>query len=388
MLTCAERRIIAAAEAIALDAPADDDLTFLDGLLCTVGLPRSRVDGDCFERTSGRGSLRVEAGRVWTGTSWKQQIVPYGPLPRLMLAWICTQAVRHRQPEIWIGDSAAGFLRLLGKTPNGGQKTRGAYAALRRQASALAVCRLQFGWSHGRSVTTSNLQPVTRFDAWIGNDEGQRALWAPTLVLSDEFLRRLLDHATPLDLRALKALSSSALAMDCYTWLSSRLHRLRGPTLVPWSALHKQFGTECSGAHARKNLKKELRRALTRALAVYPAAQVDTVCGGLRLLPSRPPVSHRTLISVENPLSHGSYPRDISTPSFATSPPRNTDSGRDISTPQKPIAVTDRERADSGRVVAVDKHRAHDRFACETPARSQQQKTGYGPRLEVSDEYP
>lgn len=371
-LTSVERRIVAAAEAIGTDAPEDENLTFLDGLLCTVGLPRSRVAGNYFERASGNASLRIEAGRLWTGTAWQQQIVPYGPLPRLMLAWICTQAVRERRSDIWIGDSAAAFLRLLGKTPDGGQKARGAYAALRLQASALAVCRLQFGWSRGRSISTSNFQPVTRFEAWISNDDSQRALWSPVLVLSEEFLRRLLDHATPLDLRALKALSSSALAMDCYTWLSARLHRLKRPTLIPWLALREQFGSECVGAHAARNLKKDLRRALGRALAVYPDAHVDLVPGGVRLLPSKPPVS-RTLVSVEKPLSGGSYPRDISTPSNATFPPPTADSERDISTPLKPIAVPYSNTDSRGRA-AVEKPSAgrRDRFACETVPSSQE----------------
>lgn len=76
--------IVDAAEKIAIDQPEGDDIAFLDGLLCTVGLPRSRVSGNVFERTSGRAALRVEAGQLWNGRKWVRQIVPYGPIPRLI----------------------------------------------------------------------------------------------------------------------------------------------------------------------------------------------------------------------------------------------------------------------------------------------------------------
>lgn len=236
--------IVDAAERIALDQPQGDDIAFLDGLLCTVGLPRSRVVGTVFERTSGRAALRVEAGQLWNGNNWVQQIVPFGPLPRLMLAWICTQSIRYESKVIWIGDSASEFLRLIGKPASGGQANRGAHVALRSQAAALSACRLQLGWSTGKRISTANLQPIVQFEAWASGEDRQRSLWSPTLVLSEEFYTRLSKHSAPLDWRALCALGGSALALDIYSWLAHRLHRLCIPAYLPWCALRDQFGQE------------------------------------------------------------------------------------------------------------------------------------------------
>ena len=40
--------------------------------------------------------------------------LPYGNLPRLILAWICTEAVRTQSREIVLGRSLSKFMRALG----------------------------------------------------------------------------------------------------------------------------------------------------------------------------------------------------------------------------------------------------------------------------------
>ena len=88
-------------------------------------------------------------------------------------------------------------------------------------------------------------------------------------------------------------LGGSALALDMYFWLAHRLHRVEKPVMVPWSGLQQQFGQEYEGAHRDKNFRRHALHALRDALAVYPQAKVEQVTGGLRLLPSPPPVLPR-----------------------------------------------------------------------------------------------
>ena len=40
--------------------------------------------------------------------------LPFGSYPRLLLAWVCTEAVRTRSPVLTLGDSLADFMRTLG----------------------------------------------------------------------------------------------------------------------------------------------------------------------------------------------------------------------------------------------------------------------------------
>ena len=269
------------------EAPHGDQLAFLHAVLCQVGLPRRAVKGQNFMRRSGAAWINVQAGYIDEGRGPVPQPVPYGAFPRLALAYITTQAVRHRTPEIMLGSSVADFLRRLGME-RGGRR----YDTLRRQMHALAACRLQMGCM-GR---TFNGQPVSTFDAWLKDgqrDMRQGALWPGKLVLTQDYYSSLLENAVPLDLRAMLELGGSALALDMYFWLAHRLHRVEKPVMVPWSGLQQQFGQEYEGAHRDKNFRRHALHALRDALAVYPKAKVEQVTGGLRLLPSPPPVLPR-----------------------------------------------------------------------------------------------
>ena len=215
------------------------------------------------------------------------QPVPYGAMPRLALAWLSTYAKRHSSREIPIGESAAEFLRIMGITGDDGRR----YTTLRKQMNALAACRLQLGYK-GR---TFNGQPVEQFDAWVSNREtGQRALWPGVMLLSENYFTELVENAVPLDNRALHALKGSALALDVYTWLAHRLHRIEGrPVILYWTNLREQFGQEYQGKEADKDFKKKFLIALRAVLAVYPQAKVKQVTGGLMLMASPPPIPYK-----------------------------------------------------------------------------------------------
>ena len=48
--------------------------------------------------------------------------LPYGTLPRLLLAWVCTEAVRTQSPELILGDSLSEFMRKVGIYSTSGDK--------------------------------------------------------------------------------------------------------------------------------------------------------------------------------------------------------------------------------------------------------------------------
>ncbi|WP_321922955.1 replication protein RepA [Paraburkholderia guartelaensis] len=286
--TAREAKLVKTAVEIAAERPSGDDLAFMHAIMCQVGLPRSRTDAREFLRKSGDFWLYVQAGMIDEGAGPVPQPVPYGPLPRLALVWLSSYAVRHRVKEIPIGHSAAEFLRLVGIEGDDGRR----YRTLRKQMHALASCRLQLGYK-GR---TSNPSPVVKqFDAWVQNrSAGQRALWPGVLLLHDDYFSTLLESAVPLDNRALQALKGSALALDVYTWLAHRLHRIEGrPLRLYWKSLREQFAQEYKGKEADKDFKKNFLPALRAVQAVYPRAKVQQVTGGLLLYSSPPPVPYK-----------------------------------------------------------------------------------------------
>ncbi len=285
-ITRQEAKLIEAGTMIATDPPGPDDWAYNHAILCQVGLPRAKVEGREFMRQSGAAWVNVQAGYLDEGKGAVLQPIPYGVIPRLALAWLATEAVRSKNREIRIGDSAAEFLETIGLDDAGRR-----YSMLRKQMHALAACRLQLGFRG----ETYNGQPVRRFSAWVANqDQQQRALWPGTLVLDQEYFDTLLESAVPLDRRALHSLKGSALALDVYAMLAHRLHRITGKGIrLHWASLRDQFGQEYGGKDADKDFKKKFLPALAKVQAVYPQAKIKSVRGGVLLLPSAPPMPYK-----------------------------------------------------------------------------------------------
>lgn len=288
--------LLDAAATIGTEAPSGSDIAYLHAILCQVGLPRGpkAVEGKTtFERICGGAALRVTAGALWDGKALVQQPIPYGANPRLVLAWLNTQAVKTRSPVIEVGDSAAEFLRLLGKESTGGKN--GSLTSFKKQIQALAACHMTLGFNAAGRAYTYNGQPVKQFEAWIQpKDSQQRPLWPGVVTFSEDYYQSLIAHAVPQDVRAMYALKGSALAMDIYAMLAERLHRIAGrPITLHWKALREQFGQEYAGIEADKDFKKAFLPALKKVLAVYPKAKVEPVRGGLLLFPSPPPIQYK-----------------------------------------------------------------------------------------------
>ena len=92
---------------------ADPDLGFMARLMALCSLPRSNPGNRLqYRRVNGPYTL------IMTATG--KHKLPFGNLPRLLLAWISTEAVRTQSRVLILGDSLSEFMRELGvyDTPN------------------------------------------------------------------------------------------------------------------------------------------------------------------------------------------------------------------------------------------------------------------------------
>jgi hypothetical protein len=105
----------------------------------------------------------------------------------------------------------------------------------------------------------------------------------------------LQQHAVPLNEADLAALAHSALAIDLYSWLAQRLHRVNPnrPAFIQWPALKQQFGPDYN---LMQNFKKKFRVALRQVQARYKAARIEVDGYGMRLHNSPPPVTKRLVM--------------------------------------------------------------------------------------------
>ena len=102
------------------------DLGFLATAMIYASLPHSEVEGAVFKRRNGAHTLTIlndpEIG------------LPYGKVPRIITAFLCTEAKRYaetRGREIHLGHSQAEFMEKLGLRSTGGE--RGECRRARRQ---------------------------------------------------------------------------------------------------------------------------------------------------------------------------------------------------------------------------------------------------------------
>ena len=76
--------------------------------------------------------------------------LPYGNLPRLILAWLSTEAVKTQSRELVLGRSLAKFMRTLGINSTSGG-ARGEQTRLRNQMNRLFGCTVQLIYEDANS---------------------------------------------------------------------------------------------------------------------------------------------------------------------------------------------------------------------------------------------
>jgi hypothetical protein len=277
--TRAQRRLLElAAEVRAAGAAESGELAFLARMLVQVNLPY-RDPGDCaFVRRNGDYTLTLQAPPA-VG-------LPYGRYPRLVLAYLCTEAVRTRSREIRLGRSLSGLMRAVGVTPSGGRY--GPLGRFREQACRLLATTVSCSWAgrlgeaEGRAEMGARI--ASRSVVWWSSAGGEREAGVDdggVVELSRDFYEELVAHPVPLDRRVLRAVTSS-FVLDLYAWVTYRRSRLRRPVRIPWPALMRQLG---SRERTVRNFRLEVRRGLEVVRVFYPGLRFEVAREGLWLWP-------------------------------------------------------------------------------------------------------
>jgi hypothetical protein len=288
-----QQRLIRSAVEIKADDP--DAILFQHTVFCQTGLPYRDpgLTATTWDRKQGSVSLRIRSGEVddeHTG-SWRSVGLPFGPKPRLILAYLNAEALRTGSPEIEVEDSLTAFVRRIG-LPSKGKNMRIIKDQLARLSAAEIRLSIRYELERRRLVQA---HIVSGFDLWFPKDERQRVLWPSSVRLSLDYFESLQRHAVPLDERAVAALAHSAMALDIYAWLAQRLHRVQlgKPAFIPWRALKEQFGWHYSRI---RKFREVFRLTLNMVLSQYQAARLELDDRGMTLRNSPPPVKGRVAL--------------------------------------------------------------------------------------------
>ena len=126
---------------------------------------------------------------------------------------------------------------------------------------------------------------------WNPKTPRQLAVFMSWVELGEHFYAMALKAPVPVDLRVLKVLKRSPLALDLYVWASYKslaAARSGRPQTMLWHDFMRQFGTEYKRAD---HFQEAVTEKLKLIQELYPQLRISEVRGGLAILPtSRPAI--------------------------------------------------------------------------------------------------
>ncbi len=259
------------------DAKQAGTLGFMTRALAMATLPHRRVEDFRFVRRNGDFTLTMMTAHP--------EGLPYGTLPRLLLTWVCTEAVQTKERVLNLGDNLADYLTELGLHSTGGK--RGDITRLKHAMTTLFASVISAQYDGRNSWALSNVLLADKVEWWKPQDHAEAGAWQSRLQLSEPFYRECIEHPVPIDTRAMRSLRRSPLALDIYVWLTHRMSYLSKRTMIPWVLLSGQFGASyATGDQGLLDFKRAFLRELKNVLVVYPEAKLAEDKNGLVLFPS------------------------------------------------------------------------------------------------------
>ena len=273
----AERRIhkrIDGALTIEAEAAKDADAVgYMARALVQATLPHSKQTESVFVRENGNFSMAIMAH--------PKIGLPYGALPRLLMSYLTTEAVRTKSRDIELGGSLTEFMAHLGEDDPTGGRT-GSIPRVKEQTMRLFSSSISCTYTADDRMGGINMALADSYELWWNPKQpDQQSLFTSSVRLGERFYQEVTERPVPVDLRVLRELKKSPMQLDIYTWLTYRMSYLTHPVTIPWSALERQFGAEYG---RRYDFVTNFVKQLQNVLVVYSKPKVDATSAGLRLI--------------------------------------------------------------------------------------------------------
>lgn len=237
---------------------------FMARSLVQATMPHSKPQENYFVRKNGSYTLSMQGHPTYG--------IPYGTIPRLLMSWITTEAVRKKSKEIELGHSLNQFMGALGFTSTGGKN--GSITSLKDQMKRLFTCSISCIQDSETHFKTKNFMPIHKADLWWDvKKPDQNSLYMSTLTLSEDFFNEIIASPVVFRLGSLKLLKQSSMAIDIYIWLTYRNSYAKKPSWIKWEQLQEQFGAGFpTDTQGKRNFKKKFIATLKKVAIVYPEA--------------------------------------------------------------------------------------------------------------------
>lgn len=273
--------------ALKKDARSDAQLGFYLRFFVAASLPHGRPETNEFVRQAGRAKVALS---IPNNLADDLNIgLPYGPMPRLILMWLAGEVRRRESRFIELGSSKSEFIRALGLNPIYGP--RGNIRVLEYQLTALLSTYFTAWWRTGDdeqgSAIIQNSSLADSAQLWWDHAAAGKRRFDAVVKVSSSFYEEMIEGSFPVSMAAVRQLQDSSMALDIYSWLTYRFHRLRRPLYLGWDDIYAQFGAGEYSEDNKHRFKRRWSEALSRVQKVYSAArQIEDTVTGLYLPPS------------------------------------------------------------------------------------------------------
>ena len=258
----------------------EDKRGYLARELVQCTLPHSNPKGVLVhKRIDGNLTLKISAD--------PELGLPYGTIPRLLMLWVTSEAMRTQNRRLELGNNLGQFLREVGLSRETGRGKRGDAKRLRDQMVRLFRSRISFEYSE-KTASAEGMGWVDMSVApkgylwWDFSQPEATTLFESWVELSEDFYKAITANAVPVNLTMAGKLKRSPLALDLFVWTTYRLYRLSEDKqiTVSLSDLEKQFGTEYNRSD---NFRAALSAAIDKVQAVWENAPLELSPRGLKL---------------------------------------------------------------------------------------------------------
>ncbi|EEC2698869.1 pirin [Salmonella enterica] len=289
-------KLLAIQECSALEA---NEIGFIARFLIQATLPHSNPGLNEWCRKNGNLTMHMMAPSA-VG-------LPFGCYARLLLVWVSSQAVRNKSKldkgfiteqearKLELGRSQRRFMEDLGLRSTGGKN--GSINPFREQMRRLFKTTV--------SVTFAELNEESGYVCedemgarvadvshilWRAKQPEKDFLWESWVELSPKFFQLITDKPVPLDMRVLRLIKRSPMALDIYCWATYRVSYLKRGTIIPWLGLMEQMGSNYSDV---RDFRRRFNDGLEKVQRAWPGLDATPTDKGLLIKPGAPQVPRR-----------------------------------------------------------------------------------------------
>lgn len=293
-LSPSQEKLLNRVEGIRLeDVFSRDEMGFSTRMFVQCNLPHSDPGNDLpvWTRTNGNVSLSIQPKRYAVNDGIACIGYPYGNIPRLLLFYACTQAIKTKNREILLDRTLSTFMKNIDLDVTGGRW--GTVNRFKSQLRRLFTASIDFTGNLGTATIDVKANLASKVKLWWdARDPNQSTLFDSYVLLTEEFFDEIMQNPVPLDMGIVSTIKQSPLALDLYTWLTHRIVSVSKPTKIPWKSLALQLGSDYGRLGDFVTSAKE---ALRKIYALWPDLKIEEYRGGITLKPGTPSVPMKIL---------------------------------------------------------------------------------------------